>query len=566
VPDRIDRRSFLARGALGAAGVAAAGTGAGGLLAACSSGTGSGSPGASKPTGSRDGITSAAPKQGGSLIFGVEAEEQGFDPATGRFDETGVQYARTVFDPLTIIDEAGTVQPYLAKSVTPNESYDVWTIGVRPGVVFHDGTPCDAAAIAGSIEHFLTGELGITLTPSLKKVGGITVTDPNTVTINLIQPWVPFPTYLTGGIGGQGGYIIAPSMIANTKNGASNPVGTGPFVFDQWVPNDHFTSKRNQHYWRTGLPYLDEITYKPIVDADSRSSALKAGTIDIMHTDVPEVILQYRDNDGFAYIDDSQHVVGEPDMNFVMLNLTAPPMNNIKVRQAMAMSVSSRQYSTIVDKGVNAPTNQPFTAGSPYYATDSGYPAYNPSMAKSLISEAAKEIGGPVAFTLISTTSASSVQAAQYLQQQFQTAGMQVTLQQVQQADEINDALAGKFQAVGWRQFAAVDPDLNYLWWSPTEIFGTINPNFAQNKDPVIETLLQQGRQSTDPTVRAKAYQQIAQRLNVDLPYIWNDRATWSIVSNLNVQNFNNPTTPDGGKAYGMIVGTLWTPQIWLNT
>jgi len=564
VPDRIDRRSFLARGALGAAGVAAAGTGAGGLLAACSSGPGSGSPGASKPSGSRNGITSATPKKGGSLTFGVEAEEQGFDPATGRFDETGVLYARTVFDPLTIVAEDGSVQPYLAKSVTPNESYDVWTIGVRPGVKFHDGTDCDAAAIAGSIEHFLTGELGITLTPSLKKVGGITVTDPNTVTINLIQPWVPFPTYLTGGIGGQGGYIVAPSMIAD-KNGGSNPVGTGPFIFDKWVPNDHFSSKRNPNYWRTGLPYLDEITYKPIVDADSRSSALKAGTIDIMHNDVPEVILQYRDDTSFGYVDDSQHVVGEPDMNFVMLNLSMAPMDNIKVRTAMAMSVNSKQFSTVVDKGVNAPTNQPFVAGSPYYATDSGYPAYNPSGAKALVDEVARETGSPVSFTLISTTSGSSIKAAQFLQQQFQTAGMQVTLQQVQQADEINDALAGKFQAVEWRQFAAVDPDLNYLWWSPTEIFGSINPNFAQNKDPKIETLLQQGRQSTDPTVRAKAYQQIAQQLNKDLPYIWNDRATWAIVANSKVQNFNNPVTPDNAKAYGMIVGTIWTPQIWLN-
>jgi ABC-type transport system substrate-binding protein len=550
---------------MGAAGVAAAGTGAGSLLAACSSGSGPGT--AAKTTGSRDGITSATPKKGGSLTFGVEAEEQGFDPATGRFDETGVQYARTVFDPLTIIAEDGSVQPYLAKSVTPNEDYSTWTIGVRPGVLFHDGTPCDAAAIAGSLEHFLTGELGITLTPSLTKpvTSAITVTDPNTVTITLVQPWVPFPTYLTGGIGGQGGYIIAPSMIAN-KKGASNPVGTGPFVFDDWVPNDHFTSKRNPHYWRTGLPYLDQVTYKPIVDADSRSNALKAGTIDIMHTDVPEVILQYRDNNGFGYVDDSQHVVGEPDMNFVMLNLAMAPMDNIKVRQAMAMAVDSKQYSTIVDKGVNAPTNQPFTPGSPYYATDSGYPKYSPSGAKALVAEVARETGKPVAFTLASTTSASSVQAAQFLQNQFEAAGMQVTLSQIQQADEINDALAGKFQALEWRQFAAVDPDLNYLWWSPTEIFGTINPNFAQNKDPMIETLLQQGRQSTDPAVRAKAYQQIAQRLNVDLPYIWNDRATWAIVSAANVQNFNNPMTPDGKKAYGMIVGTIWTPQIWLNT
>jgi ABC-type transport system substrate-binding protein len=267
------------------------------------------------------------------------------------------------------------------------------------------------------------------------------------------------------------------------------------------------------------------------VNADSRASALAAGNIDIMHTDVPEVILQYRDNASYGYIDDSHNVVGEPDMNFIMCNLSKDPVSNIKVRQAMAMAIDPKQYSKIIDKNVNAPTNQPFVAGSPYYTPDSGYPAFNPTKAAALVKEVATEQGKPVAFTLASTTSASSIQAAEYLQARLNAVGMQVTLVQLQQADEINDALAGKFETVSWRQFAAVDPDLNYLWWSPTEIFGTLNPNFAQNKDPQMEVLLQKGRQSTDPTVRAQAYQQIAQRLNVDLPYIWQDRATWAIIA-----------------------------------
>jgi ABC-type transport system substrate-binding protein len=562
VPDRIDRRSFLARGALTAAGVAAAGTGAGGLLAACSSGSSPG--GATHSSGSRDGISSAAPKRGGSLVFGVEAEEQGFDPATARFDETGVLYARTVFDPLTIIAADGSVQPYLAQSVTPNEDYSVWTLTARPGVLFHDGTTCDAAAIAGSIEHFLTGELGITLKPPLET---ITVPTPDTVVFTFSQTWVPFPAYLTGSIGGQGGYVIAPSMIAD-PNGSMKPVGTGPFKFESWTPNDHFTSVRNPHYWRAGLPYLDQITYRPIIDSSSRAEALAAGNIDIFHTDVPETILQYRDNTSYGFIDDSQHVVGEPDMNFIMCNLMKPPMDNIKVRQAMAMAIDTRQYSKVVDMNVNAPTNQPFVAGTPYYAVDSGYPAYNPTAAKALVDEIARETGQPVAFALSTTPASSAITAAEYLQARLQAVGMQVSIQQIQQADEINDALAGEYQAVSWRQFGAVDPDLNYLWWSPKEVYPSLHlsPNFAENTDPEMETLLQQGRQSTDPTVRAKAYQEIAQRLNKDLPYIWNDRATWSIIAASSVQNFNNPTTPAGGKAYGMIVGTVWTPQIWIDT
>jgi peptide/nickel transport system substrate-binding protein len=229
--------------------------------------------------------------------------------------------------------------------------------------------------------------------------------------------------------------------------------------------------------------------------------------------------------------------------------------------------VNPRQYAEVVDKGVNKPTNQPFVPGTPYYAAETGYPAYNPSKARDLIKQVEAETGKPVAFTLQSTTSAYSVQGVQFMQNQFEAVGMKVTLTQVQQADLINGALSGGYQTTSWRQFAAVDPDLNYLWWSPTEIFGTgptaIAPNFARNNDPQIEVLLQQGRTSTDPAARAQAYQAIAKQLNKDIPYIWQDRTTWAVVARPNVQNWNGPVTPAGAKAYGMIVGTIWTPQIW---
>jgi peptide/nickel transport system substrate-binding protein len=561
VPDQIDRRSFLARSALAAGGVAAAG-GVGGLLSACGSGSG---PSGSLSSGPRNGISTATPKRGGSLVFGVEAEEQGFDPATARFDETGVLYARTVFDPLTIIATDGSVQPYLAKAITPNSDYTVWTITARPNVRFHDGTPCDAAAIAGSLNHFKGALLGVTFTA----VSNIEATSSDTVTITLKQPWVPFPAYLAGGIGGQPGYIAAPAMIADPK-GSERPIGTGPFKFKEWVPNDHFTAVANKDYWRPGLPYLDSVTYRPITDAQQRANALLAGNIDIMHTDLPASILQFRADNSYGYLDDTAHIVGEPDMNFIMINCLDPAMKDIRVRQAMAMAINPRQYSQVVDSGVNTPTNQPFVPGTPYYSADVGYPAYNPSKAKALVRQLESETGKAVAFSLQSTNSAYSVKVVQYLQNQLAAVGMKVTLTQVQQADQINDALDGLFQATSWRQFAAVDPDLNYLWWSPTEIFGSgassIAPNFARNTDPLIETFLQQGRTSTDPATRAAAYQGVAKRLNVDLPYIWQDRATWAVVANSKVQNWNNPTTPEGAKAYGMIVGTIWTPQIWKST
>ena len=559
VPDHIDRRSFLSKSMAAAGGVAAAGV-AGGALSACGSGSGGGATG-----GARNGISTATPKKGGALNFGVEAEEQGFDPATGRFDETGVQYARTVFDPLTILAADGSVQPYLAQAVTPNEDYSVWTITARSGVQFHDGTPCDAAAIAGSLEHFIKNLLGITF----NTVTNVSVPTSDTVVITLKQTWVPFPAYLAGGIGGQPGYIIAPAMIKNSK-GSEQPIGTGPFKFKEWVPNDHFTAVRNDNYWRKGLPYLNSVTYRPITDAQQRANSLQAGTIDIMHTDLPASILQFKNDASYGFVDDSEHIVGEPDMNFIMINCLDPVMKDIRVRQAMAMAVNTTQYAKVIDKGVNTPTNQPFVPGTSFYTADSGYPAYNPSAARALVQEVERDTGQKVSFTLQSTNSAYSLQVVQYIQAQFQAVGMQVTLQQIQQADQINNALAGQFQATSWRQFAAVDPDLNYLWWSPTEIFGTgpgaLAPNFARNTDPQMEILLQQGRTSTDPAIRAQAYQNIAKQLNKDVPYIWNDRATWAVVANSKVQNFNGPTTPSGAKAYGMMVGTVWASEIWMST
>src|SRR6516225_3157758 len=135
---RFDRRTLLAGSAAAAAGFAGAsalGLGLDDLAGAATNGPG------------RNGVSLKKPKKGGSLTFGVDAEEQGFDPTQARFDEVGVMYARTVFDPLTIVTNTGGWAPYLAESVVPNSSYTTWTVTLRPNVNFHDGTPCDGAAL-----------------------------------------------------------------------------------------------------------------------------------------------------------------------------------------------------------------------------------------------------------------------------------------------------------------------------------------------------------------------------------------------------------------------------------
>lgn len=285
----------------------------------------------------------------------------------------------------------------------------------------------------------------------------------------------------------------------------------------------------------------------------------------MMITDTPQVITQFRGNKKFSYSDDSVHVAGEPDMNCIQLNCLAKPFNNPNVRRAAAMALNRPQYAKVIDQGAFAVSDGLFVPGSPYYSS-TPFPKYNPTEAKRLIKAAEATEGNPITFTLGTTTGPAATRAQEYIQQAMQAVGFKVTNTIVLQNNLINDALAGKFEALLWRQFGAVDPDLNYIFWSTTTVSsGPLSINMAHSADPKVEAALLQGRASTDPAVRAKAYKTVNQRLGIDVPYIWTDRAVWAVISKPNVQNWNNPTAPDGSKAFGVIGGSPWPTQVWVS-
>ncbi len=540
-----DRRSFLAGGlALGAGAAMLGGLGA--------------EAGAAQTNGARrNGISSAKPKQGGSVTFGIDTEESGFDPSTARWDEGGFLYGRSVFDPIAIVNAAGQVEPYLAQSITSNADFTSFTITLRPGIVFHDGTALDANALHLNLEKQATSIL--TGPAFATNIAGVSVSGPLSVTITTKSPWAPLPYYFAQA---QTGYVAAPAML-NNPNGTSHPIGTGPFVFSDWVPNSHMTVTKNPHYWRKGYPYLDSITYKPIIDPNARTNALQTGEIDIMHTNSPTSLQQFRGNKQWSYYDNSGQVVGQPTVQCIMLNTSAAPFNNHSVRLAAAKAINRPQFSKVIDKGIDAPMSGLFIPGSEYY-TSTAYPGYDPSGAAKLISQVTKQ-SGPVTFNLNATSNADVLRAAQFLQQAWQTAGMHVNINILAQSTLINDALAGTYQATSWRQFGAVDPDLNYVWWTTQLASGPLALNMARNVDPRIQAALLTGRTTDAHATRVKAYQQINQYLAQDIPYLWLARDTWAVVANPKVQNFANPTTLTGKKAIAFDEGVVWPTQMWVS-
>jgi peptide/nickel transport system substrate-binding protein len=548
MPQSFDRRAFLAGGLAVGAGAAVAG-----LLP-------EGMAGANVTNGpGLNGISTAKPKRGGSVTFGIDTEETGFNPSTARWDEGGFLYGRTVFDPIAIVTSTGEVQPFLAQSITSNADFTSFTITLKPGIVFHDGTPLNGEALYANIEaqatSLLTGPAFAT------NISGASVSGPMAVTITMKNPWAPFPYYLAQA---QTGYVAAPSMLKAPNGGTDNPVGTGPFIFQDWVPNSHMTATRNPHYWRSGYPYLDSITYKPIINASSRADALETNEIDMMHSNDPDNLLQFRGNKKYAYYDNSGQVLGQPTVQCVMLNTSAEPFNNHDLRVAMAKCINRSLYTKVIDKGVDQAMNGLFIEGSPYY-TKTAYPAYDPSGAASLVKKVQQETGKQPTFNLNSLSDPETLAAAQFLQQAWQAAGMKVNINIIAQATIINNALAGSYQATLWRQFGAVDPDLNYVWWTTQLASGSLALNMARNVDPRIQTALLAGRTTSNKAARTKDYQEINQYLAEDIPYLWLARDTWAVVANPKVQNFANPTTPEGSKAIAYDEGVLWPTQIWVS-
>ena len=536
------------------------------LVASCSSASDNQS---SSPTSQGVGATDftiapeGEPKSGGSVTYGLEAESDGFNPTVNRFAISGHMVAQAVFDTLAVLNDAGEPQPYLAESITPNADFTSWQIKVRSGVTFHDGTPLTSAAVKSSLDAYKASALtGSALGP----VTGVTIVDDLTVEVAMSSPWAAFPSGLTGQIG----YVVAPSMTdpATSEAGQRAPVGTGPFKFVSWTPNQSWVGEKNTNYWQEGLPYLDQVTFRPIPAVRTRQDALTTGELQMMHTNAPEVIAELRTA---AQAGELQLVEdrGESEESFILLNLDKAPLNDIRVRQALAYATDTETYNEVINAGVAVVANNVFSPGTKY-RVETNYPAYDVAKAKALIDEykADPTTSGEVSFTLATTPTPESQRSVELLQQQWAQAGINVTIKTVDQAAFIPTALTGEFDANLWRQLGAPDPDVDYIWWWSGEGKPNIL-NFPNLNDAQIDAALNKGRQSSDPEVRKQAYADLQKRMNEVLPYIWLNHTIWAVAANNNVRGILQEKLPSGGRAYpiggvGSFGGVTRLTGVWL--
>src|SRR5438270_61619 len=303
------------------------------VLAACSDKKSSSPSGASASASASSDTTK--PVYGGSVTYAQDAEDAGgLCLPEAQLDAAGINYARTIYDTLTVPNAAGAFVPFLAQSVTHNGDATVWTVVLRQGVKFHDGTPLTATVVKNNLDAYRGAYparhpilFGLVFGPYVKDV--VADDTAKTVTVTANQPWPAFGAYLWSEhrLG-----IMAQKQLDDGADCAKDLIGTGPFMLKEWVVNDHFTAVKNPNYWKkdkdgTQLPYLDQITFKPVPDGQARLNGLQSGQFQAIGTgsalDVEQVRALAKPGTVTNTESDKFTVTGQ-----IMLNETKPPFEH----------------------------------------------------------------------------------------------------------------------------------------------------------------------------------------------------------------------------------------------
>lgn len=449
-------------------------------------------------------LTAASVSPTSTLTVGLQADPATLDPAlsSALVDR---QVMANIYDPLFTLTPQGKIVPNLVKTYSISKDGKTYTLHLKTGIKFQDGTPFNAAAV----KFNFTRNMGSTSArrSELASVSSVTTPNSTTVVLHLKTAYSPLLGVLTD----RSGMMVSPTAVTSEgANYPNHPVGTGPFAFQSRVKGDHITLVANQHYWK-GKPKLSGVTFKAFADPNVELTNLESGAIQLADQVPAQQLSSLKQDPNFVI----SNTAGLGYQGFY-LNTTQAPFNNKYVREAVDAAIDRKVIVNVAFLGEASPGWGPFSPESPVYnAKQDTPPAPNAALVKKLLQEGGKS--GGFSFTFQTANSPVSTEVAQIIQSMLGKYNIKMNIQQLEFGTLLSNNTNHAFQAsaLGWS--GRVDPDNNtYEFWHTG---GADNgSNFS---DPVVDKLLEQARQIPDMSKRAVIYGKFMTEMHKQDPYIF---------------------------------------------
>jgi len=451
------------------------------------------------------------------IVFAVASTFTTTDPYDAN-DTLSQAMAKSFYEGLYGFDKDMKMIPVLAESYEASKDGLTYTFKLRQGVKFHDGTDFNAEAVKVTFDRATNPDNKLKRYALYNNIAKTDAVDAYTVRFTLK---VPFSAFINN-LAHPSGVIISPAALKQygSKDIAFHPVGTGPFKFVEWKSTDYLKAAKFDGYWRKGYPKVDTITWKPVVDNNSRAAIMQTGEA---HFTFPVPYEQAEVLKGKPDLE----VVAAPSivLRYLSMNTQQKPFDNPKVRQAIAYAINKEALAKVAFNGYAAPAEGVVPEGVEYASRIAPWP-YDPAKARQLMSEAGYASGFET--ELWSAYNHSTAQkVTQFLQQQLQQIGIKTKITLLEAGQRVE-------KVESWQDAATAPVRLYYVGWSASTgeadwalrplLYGESWPprlfNTAYYKNEKVDNDIKAALATTDKTEKAKLYKDAQQT-------IWND-APWA--------------------------------------
>jgi len=367
----------------------------------------------------------------------------------------------------------------LAESFEVSDDSLTHTFTLRQGIYFHDGEYFDAYAVLANVNFVLDEGEGAARWNTFRTVEEVNVIDQYTFEFIHNEPFMPFLERL------QPFRIVSPAQI-ESGDLDSGPIGTGQFIFREWVDGDRMVMDRNPDWRDADQIGVDSVTYRFVPENATRVAMLQSGEADIVYPMPHELLTQIEGDDNF-YVEVRPSTV----MRFVMMNQDVEPLDNLDVRRAMNYAIDVEAYAQVVRGGFSSPASSPISELLPFHYASDMYD-HNVDTANDLLDEAGFPRGDDdvrFSLTLWASTDTTEIRAMEFLAQQWELVGIDVTVEPMEEGT-LSDSIWGQTREttemnMWYVSWSAFDPDnaLRSPFMSTMHTPAGANANFYTNYD-----------------------------------------------------------------------------------